>query len=89
MLLKCVFQTPGSRSNNNDAPPVPRRDSSMRSGQTGHITSANTTTPKSSRTINLTIVDLDARYGHAFHSVAEFPSPSPFQNLKYAGSAGL
>lgn len=47
------------------------------------------TTPKSSRTVNRSIIDLDARFGHVFHKVTEFPSPQPFQNLKNSVAIGM
>lgn len=50
---------------------------------------ASATTPKSTRTMNLTAVDLDAKFSHKFHNVTEFPAPQPFQNLKNGISIGM
>lgn len=87
-MVKIVFQTPAS--NNNGAPPVPQRHSSMRNSNPLAQTtaSASSTTTKSTRTVNRNTIDLDAKFGHAFHNVTEFPAPQPFQNLKNGVSVG-
>lgn len=53
---------------NSIAPPVPQRHSSMRTSNPSNIR-------------NRITVDLEAKFGHLFHNVTEFPPPSPFTNL--------
>lgn len=76
---------------------MPQRGSSMRNSnsnvqQMTATVSAKSSSPSSSnqqftsttRTTAVTriVVDLDAKFGNAFHNVTEFPPPSPFTNFQ-------
>lgn len=79
------LQTP--ISNNNGAPPVPQRHSSMRNSNGAQATvvqhqTITTVTPNSTRTVTRFVMDLDAKFGHSFHNVTEFPAPSPFTKFE-------
>lgn len=45
-------------------------------------TTVTSTTSNSSRSVTRIIVDLDAKFGHTFHNVTEFPAPSPFTKFE-------
>ncbi|XP_055316855.1 WAS/WASL-interacting protein family member 2 isoform X2 [Sitodiplosis mosellana] len=77
--------TPNSSSNNNGAPPVPQRHSSMRNSNGAQATVVQhqasivtSVTPNSTRTVTRFVMDLEAKFGHSFHNVTEFPPPQPF-----------
>lgn len=76
---------------------MPQRGSSMRNSNSNvpHMTAASaksssnqqqqiTSVTKTTRTTAITriAVDLDAKFGNAFHNVTEFPPPSPFTNFQ-------
>lgn len=86
-IFLLLFQTPNSSSNNNGAPPVPQRHSSMRNSNGAQATIVQhqqativttVVTPNSTRTVNRFVMDLEAKFGHSFHNVTEFPPPQPF-----------
>lgn len=60
-------------------PPPPQRYSSIRNS-TNSIAST-TIAYKSQNVNNQKTIDIDAKFGHLFHNVTEFPPPSPFTNL--------
>lgn len=80
------FQPPST--DNSGAPAVPPRVSSIRNSNGAQMTivqqQTNSTAGMSSsaRTVTRFVVDLDARFGAAFHNVTEFPAPSPFTNFE-------
>lgn len=84
--LYLIFQAPNS--NNNGAPPVPQRHSSMRNSNGAqatvvqHQTFVTTVTPNSTRTVTRFVMDLEAKFGHSFHNVTEFPPPQPFTKFE-------
>lgn len=45
-------------------------------------TTVTTGMPNSTRTVTRFVLDLDARFGSAFHNVTEFPAPSPFTKFE-------
>lgn len=86
-----ILQTPNSNNTNINtvAPPVPQRHSSMRNSNGAqstivqHQTIVSTVTPNATRTaVTRFVVDLDSKFGHAFHNVTEFPAPSPFTKFE-------
>lgn len=84
-LVHLFRQTP---SNNSGAPPVPKRDSSMRNSNGAqatvvqHQTIVTTVTQNSARIVNRFVMDIEAKFGNSFHNVTEFPVPQPFTKLE-------
>lgn len=74
-----------SLSTNSGAPPVPLRHSSMnRASNTSvspHNSQPNNHNNSGSRDSNKMVIDIEAKFGHLFHNVTEFPSPPPFTNV--------
>ncbi|XP_031640172.1 verprolin isoform X2 [Contarinia nasturtii] len=85
-----IRQTSITPSNSGVAPPVPQRHSSMRNSNGGQVTTvvqhqtvATSVTSNSTRTVvNRFVIDLEAKFGHTFHNVTEFPAPQPFTKFE-------